>query len=425
MSKPMKVHYFIFLILMFFSIHCYGQNTLKKPEVFTKAKKSEEVGMSSQRLARIDSLLTSYVNLGMLPNAVTFVARHGKIVHYKAYGWKNIENKIPLQTTDIFRNASQTKAITSVAMMMLFEQGKFQLDDPVSKYIPAFKNPQVLDSIIKKDTSFLCHKAKHEITIRMLLSHTSGITYGNIIYDKYKIPRVNSMEDETIKDVVDRMAKLPLEFEPGTKWHYGLNLEIVGRLIEILSAMPLDAYFQKKIFEPLGMKDSYFYLPKDKENRLVTLYSKDSLNAPLKYCTITANQIYPISGAKKVFMGGAGLVGTIEDYAKFCQMLLNGGQFNGQHLLSRKTIDLMTTNQIGDLVTWDNIKFGLGFELYDLSSVTKTLGSVGSFKWGGMYHTDYLIDPKEDLIMLIYTNAHPLATAILTIRYLEIWFIKH
>ena len=381
---------------------------LTQSSSFHKIKRVEEVGFCSERLSRLDSLLQNYVDSGVMPNAVTFVARHGKIVHHKAYGWKNIENKEPVKVDDIFRNASQTKAITTVGLMMLFEEGKFLLDDPVSKYLPEWSNTEVLDTIYMKDTTWKSHKAKNPITVRMLLNHTSGIPYPNAIYQKFKIPGVNSLEDETIREVSKRMAKLPVVHEPGTRWTYGLNLEIAGCIIEVLSGMPLDEYFQKKIFEPLGMKDSYFYLPKEKEARLVTLYSKDSLTAPLKYCTIKQNQEYAYTGARKVFMGGAGLLGTIEDYAKFCQMMLNGGSFNGKQLLGRKTIDIMTRNQIGEaLTTWDQNKFGLGFEIFGEGDVTKTLGSVGSYKWGGMYATDYLIDPQEDLIMLIYTNAHP------------------
>jgi CubicO group peptidase (beta-lactamase class C family) len=396
------------VIFLFVSCNDMHRSDHMNESSFHKINQPEEVGFCAKRLARIDSLLQYYVNNGVMPNAVTFVARHGKIVHYKAFGWKNIEKKEPVKLDDIFRNASQTKAITTVGLMMLFEEGKLQLDDPISKYLPEWKNTEVLDTIYMKDTTWKSHPAKNPITVRMLLNHTSGIPYPNAVYKKFKIPDVNSLEDETIKDVSERMAKLPIVNEPGTKWLYGLNLEIAGVVIEVLSGMPLYVYFQKKIFEPLGMTDSYFYLPKEKESRLVSVYSKDSLNGPLKYCTITQNQTYPYSGAKKVFMGGAGLVGTIEDYAKFCQMMLNGGSFNGHQLLGRKTIEMMTRNQIGEiLTTWDKNKFGLGFEIFGEGDVTKTLGSVGSYKWGGMYATDYLIDPKEDLIMLIYTNAHP------------------
>ena len=377
---------------------------------FSYAATPEAVGFSSSRLARLDSMLTTYIATGAMPNAVTFIYRHGKVVHHKAYGFKNSEQKQLLKKDDIFRIASQTKALTSVGLMMLYEQGRFLLDDPVSKYIPEFKNEQILVTSDDQDTTYTTRPAKTPITIRHLLSHTSGIPYGNAIYSRYKIPGVNSLEPVTIGEVVKRLARLPIEHDPGEKFTYGLNTDVLGYLIEVLSGMPLDIYFRTQLFEPLGMKDSYFYLPKIKAARLVTLYAKDSLHTPLYVSNNQANQTYPVAGAQQYLSGGAGVVGTIEDYARFCTMLLQGGSFNGKQILGRKTIELMTTNQIGDLEVWDtHDKFGLGFQLITGKGVAQMPGSVGAYKWGGMYSTDYIIDPKEDLVMLIYTNAFPFA----------------
>jgi CubicO group peptidase (beta-lactamase class C family) len=368
----------------------------------------ESVGFSSERLARLDSFLIDYVKKGIMPNAITFVARHGKVVHYKAYGWKNIEKKEPLEQNSIFRIASQTKALTSVGLMMLYEKSKFLLNDPVSKYIPEFKNPQVLVKINKSDSSYSSRPARREITIRDLLSHTSGIPYGNEVYEKAGIPGVNSLKPLTIGNVVKKIAKLPLNHDPGEAFTYGLNTDVLGYLIEVLSGEPLDEYFRKELFEPLEMRDSYFYLPADKASRLVTLYENDSLGGSLKACKNVANQTYPVAGAKTYFSGGAGVVGSIKDYANFCKMILNGGSFNGKQLLRRKTIELMSTNQIGDFEVWQNKnKFGLGFEISTEKSHYLMPGSVGTLGWGGLYSTDYRIDPSEDLIMLIYTNANP------------------
>ena len=377
---------------------------------YTYAITPEQVGFSSERLARLDSLLNNYIATGTMPNAVTFIYRHGKVVQHKAYGFKNIERKELLKKDDIFRIASQTKALTSVALMMLFEKGKFLLDDAVSMYIPEFKNPQVLVSSNEKDSTYSTRPAKSDITIRQLLTHTSGIPYGNWMYSRAKIPGINSLAPITIGDAVKRLAKLPLVHDPSQKFTYGLNTDVLGYLIELLSGMPLDRYFATQIFEPLGMADSYFYLPKEKAGRLVTLYAKDSLHNALYVSKDVANQTYPNGGAQQYFSGGAGVVGTIEDYAKFCTMLLNNGNFNGKQLLGRKIIELMTTNQIGDLEVWDTAdKFGLGFEIFTEKGVAKMPGSVGAYKWGGAYSTDYIIDPKEDLIMLIYTNVLPFA----------------
>jgi len=385
-------------------------NTSKKAPEYEFLSNPESVGFSTERLARIDTMLTEYVSKGMMPNAVTFVSRYGKVVHNKAFGWKNIETKEPVELNSIFRIASQTKALTSVGLMILYEKGKFLLDDPISHYIPEFKNPQVIVSINAKDSSYTSRPAKREITIRHLLSHSSGIPYPNIVYEKAGIPAVNSLEPITIAEVVKKIAKLPLDRDPGESFTYGLNTDVLGYLIEVLSGMPLDEYLRKELFEPLEMKDSYFYLPDDKASRLVSLYSKDSLNTPLHICKNKSNCSYPVAGAKTYFSGGAGVVGTVKDYANFCKMLLNEGSFNGKQVLGRKTIDLMRTNQIGENdVLGNENRFGLGFEINTERGVAKFPGSVGAFGWGGMYTTDYIIDPLEDMIIIIYTNAEPFA----------------
>lgn len=398
----------IYLIILFLTLS--GLANCQSLQSIAVGKVSE-VGFSAERLARIDSFLNNAIKTGLLPNAVTFVARHGKVVYYKPFGWRNIENKKPLLKDDIFRLASQTKAIVSVGLMMLYEQGKFLLDDPVSMYIPAFKDAQVLDSLILMDTSYITHKAKNEITIRHLLSHTSGLTYGNHYYVKNNIPLVNSIKDETIEDVVNKLATLPLKHEPGKAFTYGLNTDVCGYLIEILSGMKLDAYLKKYIFEPLGMDDTYFYLPDNKAGRLVTVYEKVHRDSAIHITRTHQNEIYPVEGAKKYLSGGAGLVGPIEDYAKFCQMLLQGGIYNGHQILGRKTIQLMTRNQIGDLtINMEGDKFGLGFQLLtEKGGNARFPSSPGVYRWGGMYCTDYVIDPAEDMIYLFYTNIQPFA----------------
>ena len=408
LDNPYKI--FVIFISTFFISSPHLAQVQKSLNLSSIIVKPEEVGFSSERLAIIDSLLNDFVKKGIMPNAVTFISRNGKIVHNKAFGFKNIIQKQLLKKNDIFRIASQTKALTSVGLMMLYEKGKFLLDDPISMYIPEFKNPMVLININAKDTSYDARPAKSPITIRHLLTHTSGISYGNILYLKAKIPSINSRAQVTIGEVVKRLAKLPLDHDPGEKFTYGLNTDVLGYLIEIISGMPLNIYFRTQIFEPLGMEDSYFYLPKSKVNRLVTLYSKDSLQSSLYESNNVENQSYPITGAQTYFSGGAGIVGTIEDYARFCTMLIQGGYFNGKQILGRKTIDLMTINQIGDLEVWETgNKFGLGFEIVSEKGIIKFPGTIGAYRWGGAYSTDYTIDPKENLIMIIYTNVLPFA----------------
>lgn len=411
MKRCLSLPVLLFTLFMF---SC-SQNQEQSPLVqsFNYQSGAIEVGFLPQRLTLIDSLLNKMVNEGFLPNAVSFVARHGVVVHNKAYGWKNIENKIPVKTNDIFRIASQSKAITSVALMTLYDEGKFLLDDPISKYIPEFKDVTVIESFKEKDTTFTSRPAKGSITIRQLLTHTSGIHYGvlnngqgNMIFTKAGIPAVCSLEPINIKQVVKKIAGLPIMFDPGERYLYGMNIDVLGYLIEVLSGKPLDVFMKDRIFDPLGMDDSYFYLPQDKADRLVSLYETTSQG--LKYHSNVSYQTFPVAGAKTLFLGGAGLCGTIEDYAKFCQMILNGGTFNNHRIISRKTVQLMTCNQLGDkhIDRFDN-KFGLGFEIFSEANAANHLVSLGSYRWGGMYSTDFLIDPKEDLILLIYTNISP------------------
>jgi CubicO group peptidase (beta-lactamase class C family) len=332
-------------------------------------------------------------------------------VHNKAFGWKNIERKELMSTSDIFRIASQTKAIVSVGLMMLYEQGKFLLDDPVSMYIPSFKDVKVLDSLILKDSSYTTRPAKREITIRHLFTHTSGFTYENPYYVKSGLPFYNSSNNGTIEDMVNKLVQLPVKHDPGSAFTYGLSTDVCGYLIEVISGLKLDVYLKKNIFDPLGMKDTYFYLPEDKAGRLVTVYEKASKSSPIQLTRYTQNQEFPVKGAKKYFSGGAGLCGTIEDYARFCQMLVNGGKFNNNQIIGRKTVDLMTRNQIGDLViNKEGDKFGLGFQLFmPRGANARFLSSTGAYRWGGMYCTDYVVDPEEDMICLFYTNVHPFA----------------
>ena len=342
------------------------------------------------------------------------IVKDGKIGYHKTYGYSNLENKTALKKDDIFRLASQTKAITSLAAMMLWEEGKFSLDDPVSKFIPEFKNQSVLTSFNPKDSSYTAEPAKREVTVRHLLTHTSGIDYAAIgsdefkaIYAKAGVPAGIGTNIQTLSDKMKILGKLPLKFQPGDKWTYGLNTDLLGYLVEIWSGISLDEFFRKRIFEPLGMKDTYFYLPADKGKRLVALHtSKEGKIEVLKSGAFeNISPDYP-NTAGKYFSGGAGLSGPIEDYAKFLQLFLNNGEYNGVRLLSRKTVELMLTPQ--DVK--DGPKFGLGFEIETVENDYRSPVSIGSFSWGGAFNTTYWADPKEKLIGLIYTNVFQMNT---------------
>jgi len=390
------------------------------PQTFTAAKSLAEAGFSAERLNRLDGWLQSLIDQGIAPNAVTFVAHKGKIVHYKAFGYSNLDKKTPLKRDDMYRIASQSKAITTATLMTLFEDEKFLLDDPISKYIPAFKNPKVLVNYDKADPvggNYETRPAKSEITIRQLLSHNTGIPYEHPLDQRpeFKVPFFNSTAPDKLEDVINKLAKRPLLRDPGTDstgagFTYGLNTDIIGRLVEILSGKSLDIAMRERVLDPLGMNDTYFYLPQNKAGRLVELYSKASMDKPLTLHTNEAYRNSSVSGAKTYFSGGAGLISTVDDYAKLCQMFLNKGIFNNKRILSRKTVEMMLRNQIGAAEVWDRKdKFGLGFQLITEQSHYGDQASPGSFTWGGMYCSEFTIDPKEELIMLIFTNVHPYA----------------
>lgn len=367
--------------------------------------------MSSDRLARIDQTVNDYIGKQWIPGAVVLIARNGKIVYHKAYGYSNAENKTPLKKDDIFRIASQSKAITSLAVMMLFEEGKFLLDDPVSNYIPEFKNPKLLGTLNWRDTSYTTQPAKGEITIRQLLTHTSGLDYAGIgsqefkaIYAKAGIPSGIGNHNMVLADKIKTLGSLPLKHNPGENYTYGLNCDVLGYLVEVLSGMSFDQFLKTRIFQPLGMNDTYFYLPREKHNRLVSLYeARDGVIRKVDYPIFDgANPDYPrLEG--KYFSGGAGLSSTVEDYAKFLQLFLNKGEYNGVRLLGRKTVELMLTNQIQPPLTE---QFGLGFGLETEKNDYRAVYSVGSFSWGGAFATQYWADPKEKLVGVIYTNLY-------------------
>lgn len=368
-------------------------------------------GFSSQRLAKLDKAMNEWVEEGWMNGAVALIIRDGKIAYYKAAGYNDLEEKIPLAKDQIFRIASQTKAVTSVAVMMLFEDGKLLLDDPVSKYIPAFKNQSVLEKFKTEDTSYTTVPAKRDITIRDLLTHTSGIGYAqigskeaNAIYARNNITAGLGVINSTLLDAMTRLGKLPLMHQPGEKFTYGLNTDLLGCLVEVISGTSLDDFFRTRIFEPLGMKDTYFNVPENKASRLASLYREDSTGHLVKAASNMLNgptiANYPLI-KHSYYSGGAGLSSPIYDYAVFLQMLLNGGKYGGKQLLSRNSVRMMTMNQIGDLSLGVD-KFGLGFEVVTERGSARTPAREGTFSWGGAFATSYWVDPKEKMVMLFY-----------------------
>jgi len=377
----------------------------------------ESVGMSTERLARIDNLVKEYVDKKWVAGAAVLVAKNGKIVYYKGLGYDDIDKKTPMKKDAICRIASQTKAITSTAVMILYEEGKILLNDPISKYIPEFKNPKVLDKFNPADTTYTTVPAKREITIHDLLTHTSGIDYAQIgskeataIYYKAGVVGGIGVNKILLADKMKILGGLPLMHQPGEKWTYGLNTDLLGYLVEVVSGMSLDQFLRKMIFEPLGMKDTYFYLPKEKQNRLATLYSEDSTKHIVK-----DGESFELNGTMYVnypdmegtyYSGGGGLSSTAYDYSIFMQMFLNGGEYNGKRILSRTSVRMMTSNQIGDIDFGDD-KFGLGFGIVTEKGSAKTPVSPGTFSWGGMFSSSYWIDPKEKIIAQFFLQQFP------------------
>jgi len=368
----------------------------------------EEVGMSPERLAKIDAMFNETVGQNKIPGAVALIARNGKIVLHKAYGSAN-EKGAKLDENSIFRIASQTKAITSTAVITLWEEGKFKLDDPISKYIPQFKEAQILDTFNEKDSTYTTKPAEDQITIRDLITHTSGLGYGVIdgderfkkIYAKAGITDLFTTENISIEESVKKLAKLPLHHNPGEKFTYSEGLDVLGYFIEVVSGMPFDEFLRKRIFDPLGMNDTWFYLPNEKHDRLVTVQRQ--VNGKWENYPVTFYDTdYPKKGAKRFFSGGAGLSSTAKDYATFLQMYLNEGELNGTRILSRTTVRSIMGNHSGELFGGDAKDYGLAFGI--LTSRGQDLGgegSEGTFEWGGYFNTQYFADPEENIIGIL------------------------
>ena len=405
----MKKSLFLLPITLLLSVPLFAQTkSIQKSPVLTEAS-PESVGISPERLARIDQMCEEAVSEGQVPGIVSLVARDGKIVHWKAYGMAENEKNRQLKRDDIFRIASQTKAITSTAVMMLWEEGKFQLDDPISKYIPEFENPQVLSSFENNDTTWTGIPANKEITIRHLLTHTSGIGYGLIdgddrikmISQKACITELFTTEEVYIGDVVKRLAKLPLHHHPGEKYTYSMGVDVLGYLVEVVSGMPFDEFLKTRIFDPLGMNDTRFYFPESKADRLVAVQHKVDGKWE-KYPVTFYDPEYPVKGARTFFSGGAGLSSTAKDYATFLQMYLNGGEYNGVRILSRTTVRSMMGNQTGELFPGIERYHGLAFGVVTPEGQSKGgWGSTGTFDWGGYFNTQYFADPAENIIGII------------------------
>jgi CubicO group peptidase (beta-lactamase class C family) len=374
----------------------------------------EAVGLSSERLKRLGTAMQQAVDEKRVAGVVTLVARRGKVVQLAAFGKQDVEAGVPMAKDTIFRIASQSKAVTTAAALILLEEGKLLLTDAVSKFIPAFKKTTVIvppPAGAVAGTAFGSVPAKREITIHDLMTHTSGISYGDGVAEaQYKAAGVLGWyfadKDEPVGAAIERLAALPFDSQPGEKWVYGFSTDVLGAVVEKASGQSLDAFFHARIFGPLKMNDTYFFLPKEKVGRLAAVYSaKDGAieRAP----DAGMGQGAYVDGPRRCFSGGAGLLSTASDYARFLQMLLNGGELDGVRILSPKTVELMTSNNVSGLYHEGQFGFGLAFEITEHVGRSGRLGSVGEFGWGGAYFTKYWADPMEKVVAVLMTQLRP------------------
>ncbi len=380
----------------------------------------ETVGLCTDRLRHIDRHFQAYLEDGKLAGFVTLVARKGQVAHLAAHGVMDIESARPMQTDSIFRIYSMTKPITSVAAMMLYEEGRFQLDDPISRYLPAFAGAKVYTggSARKPETV----AAERPVSFRDLFTHTSGLTYGFMgtspVDAMYRLNELDGGATElSTAEFMNRLAEMPLQFHPGTRWNYSMSTDVLGHLVEVISRQSLDEFFRTRIFEPLGMPDTGFTVPAAKVDRFTANYSK---RKDTNLFVADAPKTSRYLKARKFLSGGGGLVSTAADYLRFCSMLQNKGELDGVRLLGRKTVEYMTLNHLpsgGDLTSmgqavfsetsYDGIGFGLGFSVMLDPAKAQVIGTPGEYAWGGMASTMFWIDPREELIGMLLTQLMP------------------
>jgi len=375
----------------------------------------ESVGLSAERLERIEAVMRPYVEQGLVAGLMTAVARRGRLVHFESYGYRDLEAEKPMEHETIFRIYSMTKPVTSVAVLMLYEEGRFLLTDPVARYIPAFEGLQVYDAAAPDGSKRA--RLSRPVTIRDLLTHTSGLTYGfgqtpvDTLYREAELlykrdDRGVSIRHGTMDDMVMKLSRIPLLHQPGTRWQYSVSFDVLGHLVEVVSGQTLDVFFQERIFDPLGMPDTGFEVPPEKMDRFAVNYTIGG-NGRLEILDAGSTSIF--AAPVEFFSGGGGLVSTMTDYLRFAQMLLNGGVLGGTRLLSPKTVELMTSNHLkpGDETTRPGYGYGLGVAVLTNVARTQSLGSKGNYGWAGFANTYFFIDREEELIGMVWSQHFP------------------
>lgn len=377
-----------------------------------KTVQPEEMGFCSKRLARINTVMQRYVDEQKLAGFVTLVARHGQVVHFEKFGMAEIETAKPMAFDTIFRIYSMTKPITSTAVLMLLEEGQLRLADPVAKYIPAFKDVKVFDN---NGSEIRLVDPVRPVTIHDLLTHTAGLSYGwepynaiDALYGKIW-EKLETDPQFTLQDWVEEIAKIPLAYQPGTRYRYSMATDVLGYLVQVVAGQPFETFLQERIFEPLGMVDTSFFVPEAKLSRFAATYGPGEQGG---LTVIDAAQTSHYTNPQKRASGGGGLVSTTADYLRFAQMLLNKGELDGVRLLGRKSVELMTTNCLPAGVHLDNdpsrgVGFGLGVSVLLDPGKIQQLGTIGNYGWGGAANTNFWVDPKEALIGIVMLQFMP------------------
>jgi CubicO group peptidase (beta-lactamase class C family) len=384
------------------------------PGIAAAQAERPRLGFAPDRLARIDRFLQQAVDSGRIAGAVALVLRDGQVAYERAVGWSDKESGRRMTSDAIFRIASQTKALTSTAVMMLVEEGTIALGDPVSRFIPAFAHTTVAS---RADSGRTVVPARRAITIKDLLTHTSGISYGTdaFVASLYGAKALGPAagwgwytadKSEPVCETMERLATLPFVAQPGDAFVYGYSTDVLGCVVERAAGVPLDEFIRARITAPLGMRDTHFFLPPDKRARLATVYASDSTNHVGRAPVGPRGQGDYVDGPRRSFSGGAGLLSTARDYARFLEMMRERGALDGTRLLSPKTVDVMTTNQSGTLMSQNGLGFGLGFQTTDRLGADG-LASVGTYGWGGAYGSTYKVDPAERLVIVFMINQLP------------------
>ncbi len=402
------------LLVLLLSPLLLASNAVDAPAGTLPEVAPEDVGFSAERLARITPAMQSYVDRGEVAGVVTLIARKGKIAHFEAVGSADAEAGRAMTRDTIFRIASMTKPITSVALMMLWEEGHFQLRDPVAKFMPEFADPTIAVAASPEEyvaTPYKQVPSTRPITIQHLLTHTAGLanTYRGLTRPDYARYSQAREAGDTVGDDVERLAELPLNFTPGTAWEYGPATNVAGHLVEVISGMTLDEFFRTKIFEPLGMDDTHFFLPEEKLGRFSALY-RPGQDGKIELTEAPTAESRWLRQPQVYFAGGGGLVSTAIDYARFHQMMLNGGELDGVRILGRKTVELMTRNHIGDLDVWlrgPGYGFGLGYSVVTDMGRSGMPASEGTYAWGGAFCTTFWVDPEEEIVGVLMTQVRP------------------